>query len=391
MPLEGTSVGPRRPAVGSLFTAVVAAACVLLIGGESQGQTNLVANGSFEVGPTLPANCNVALNAGSNSVAGWTVTRGQIDFYGSCIAVIASGVRAIDLSGSPGIGGIKQTITTVPGQTYLVRFALSGNPSPDTFSIKRMRVRAGTLESPDFSFDVTGYTSFNAPWVETTWSFTAQQTLTELEFFMTSASQCQCCAGVPCAGPAIDNVRVLCLDTLAQPVPTAMCRGGATTFSLTTGGTGPFTYQWQWQPAGPNTAWAALANGTNANNQATPTFNVSGATTPTMNISSISGLGGNFRCIVTNACGSITSNEATLTIIQPCGLADIASDSLQTERCANGSIGPEDLDAFIAGFIADNAAIADVASDSLDTTYNPNGAVGPEDLDAFIASFIAGC
>jgi len=39
-----------------------------------------------------------------------------------------------------------------------------------------------------------------------------------------------------------------------------------------------------------------------------------GATTPTMNISPISGLEGNFRCIVTNTCGSVTSNEATLTI-----------------------------------------------------------------------------
>jgi len=38
-----------------------------------------------------------------------------------------------------------------------------------------------------------------------------------------------------------------------------------------------------------------------------------------------------------------------------------------------------------------NWSIADVASDSLDTTFTPNGAVGPEDLDAFIASFIAGC
>ena len=176
-----------------------------------------------------------------------------------------------------------------------------------------------------------------------------------------------------------------------QPQAAALCPTGTAAFSVAATGTGPFTYQWQWQPAGPSTAWAALSNGINNNNEATPTFNVSGATTPTMNINSISGLGGNFRCIVTNACGSVTSNEATLSIVQPCGLADVAGDSLQTERCANGSIGPEDLDAFIAGFIADNTAIADVASDSLDTTFNPNGAVGPEDLDAFIASFIAGC
>jgi len=78
-------------------------------------------------------------------------------------------------------------------------------------------------------------------------------------------------------------------------------------------------------------------------------------------------------------------------VAPPACLADVASDSLDTARNPNSSVGSEDLDAFIAGFIANNAAIADVASDSLDTTYNPNNSVGSEDLDAFIAAFIAGC
>jgi len=71
------------------------------------------------------------------------------------------------------------------------------------------------------------------------------------------------------------------------------------------------------------------------------------------------------------------------------GLADVASDGLDTTYSPNGSVGPEDLDAFIAGFIAENVAVADIASDGLDTTRSPNGSVGPEDLDAFIAAFIA--
>ena len=101
---------------------------------------------------------------------------------------------------------------------------------------------------------------------------------------------------------------------------------------------------------------------------------------------------GSYYAVVTNACGSVIGPATTITIgTCPCALADVASDSLDTTRNPNGAIGPEDLDAFIAGFIADNASIADVASDSLDTTYNPNNSVGPEDLDAFIASFIAGC
>ena len=71
-------------------------------------------------------------------------------------------------------------------------------------------------------------------------------------------------------------------------------------------------------------------------------------------------------------------------------LCDVATDSLDQWNNPNRSVGPEDLDAFIAGFISNNEAIADVASDSLDTVFNPNGFVGPEDLDAFIASFVAG-
>ena len=75
----------------------------------------------------------------------------------------------------------------------------------------------------------------------------------------------------------------------------------------------------------------------------------------------------------------------------PACLADVASDSADVVRNANGSVGPEDLEAFVNGFIAENAAIADVASDSSDTTFNPNRSVGPEDLEAFVNGFIAGC
>jgi len=92
---------------------------------------------------------------------------------------------------------------------------------------------------------------------------------------------------------------------------------------------------------------------------------------------------GSFNIALTGACvpGAIVSDCQSM--------ADVASDGLDTTYTPNGSVGSEDLDAFIAGFIAENAAIADVASDGLDTVRNPNGSVGAEDLDAFIAAFIA--
>jgi len=68
----------------------------------------------------------------------------------------------------------------------------------------------------------------------------------------------------------------------------------------------------------------------------------------------------------------------------------VASDGLDTTYNPNGSVGPEDLDAFTAAFIAGNVAMADVATDSLDVSRNPNGSVGADDQNSFIAAYIAG-
>ena len=81
--------------------------------------------------------------------------------------------------------------------------------------------------------------------------------------------------------------------------------------------------------------------------------------------------------------------EASL--VAGCSLADVASDSSDQPFNPNNSVGPEDIEAFVDGFITENAAVADVASDSSDVTRTPNGSVGPEDLEAFVNAFIAGC
>ena len=175
-----------------------------------------------------------------------------------------------------------------------------------------------------------------------------------------------------------------------QPASVSSCPSGIATFSVTATGNGPFTYQWQWQPAGPSTAWAALSDGINNNDQATPTFNVSGATAPSMNITSISGLGGNFRCIVTTACGSVTSDEATLTIdtCNPvaCSIADLVGGDGNPP--ADGSVDGNDFQAFLNAFGGDNPLADIVGGDG-----NPpaDGSVDGNDFQAFLNSFAAGC
>jgi len=179
-------------------------------------------------------------------------------------------------------------------------------------------------------------------------------------------------------GTLIDNA-VMIADSAAgiitQPAAVSTCSDGPVSFTVAAAGAGPLGYQWRLDGNPLNT----IAN--------------SSAATATLVIASPSpAQAGGYDCVVTNACGSATSAVAVLSITTcACGLADVASDSLDTVRNPNGSIGAEDLDAFIAAFILGDPAVADVASDSLDTTYNPNGSVGAEDLDAFIASFIVGC
>ena len=152
-----------------------------------------------------------------------------------------------------------------------------------------------------------------------------------------------------------------------QPAPVSTCPSGTATFSITASGTTP-AYQWQWQPAGPGTAWAALSNGINNDSQGAPAFDVSGATTREVGFRSIWGLGGNFRCIVANTCGSVTSDEAMLTICA----ADFD---------CSGTRDVADIFAFLSAWFA-----ADPRSD-----FNASGVRDVADIFAFLSAWFAGC
>ncbi len=192
--------------------------------------------------------------------------------------------------------------------------------------------------------------------------------------------------GVRASGPTVAWVRT-------SPRNAVACSNVPQPFDVTAAGTGPFTYQWQWQPAGPGTAWAALGDGINADSQGIPTFDASGSTTPSMNIDSISGLGGNFRCIVTNACGSATSDEATLAIPRRCSLADIVGTGTAPTVCGDSVVDGSDFIAFINSFSTGDPAVdalADVAGGG-DDGLTPDGIIDGSDFIAFINAFSAGC
>lgn len=103
---------------------------------------NLLVNGSFEEGPEGLGNWQV-LGAGDKTIKGWEVTRASIDLIGNYWQH-GQGNRSLDLHGSPGFGGIKQTFATKPGRRYKVTFALAGNPEGSVAKKKLGVEAAGT-------------------------------------------------------------------------------------------------------------------------------------------------------------------------------------------------------------------------------------------------------
>jgi choice-of-anchor C domain-containing protein len=163
--------------------------------GTPPGQAGLV-NGSFERGPWVGT--YLPLDSGSVAIPGWTVSRGRIDLtvYWQCY----DGSRSIDLDGTPGPGGIGQTIHSAPGGVYQVNFAMAGNPE-GLPTIKTMGVRAGN-QFAQFTFDITGRTIRAMGWTLHSWTFTAIDTVSTIEFFSLDAR-------VGLYGPALDKVSIV--------------------------------------------------------------------------------------------------------------------------------------------------------------------------------------
>ncbi len=136
-----------------------------------------------------------------------------------------------------------------------------------------------------------------------------------------------------------------------QPDNAAACLSGDATFAITASGTAPFTYQWR-------------KGGAPIDTIANPS-----ATTATLALTNVQLPDADFYdCIVTNACGTITSNPATLTIC----IGDFNCD---------GGVDGADVGAFFEDWEAGNT-IADVNSD---------GGVDGADVSTFFEHWEAGC
>lgn len=165
----------RSNAFAVFAMIIVTALCVPTV-----SHANLLTNGSFEVGPAIPGGSSfLTLSGGSTAITGWSVTGSTIDYVGPGWDV-SDGVRMIDLDGAFSTGGIEQTITTIPGETYVVSFDLSGNPGGAP-QVKQVRVSVDGFQQ-EFSHDTTGQTPSNLNWQTPRFNFTASGTSATLSF-----------------------------------------------------------------------------------------------------------------------------------------------------------------------------------------------------------------
>ncbi len=101
-----------------------------------------------------------------------------------------------------------------------------------------------------------------------------------------------CCVVSNSCGSTRSNSATLVVNTspnvIEQPVIGSVCSGQTQQFCVTAAGTPPLSYQWQ-------------RDGTDIGGAAAACYTAS--------------LAGSYRCIVSNACGSATSNAASLTVV----------------------------------------------------------------------------
>jgi hypothetical protein len=189
---------------------------------------------------------------------------------------------------------------------------------------------------------------------------------------------------------------------LQPPAGLVVCPTGTAPFSVVPSRNGPFNYQWQVQSAPPpNETWQNLAgdpgpipcpSGGTGSAFATP------LNSPTVSIgirgcAATPGSVWPIRCIVSNACGSLTSLTATLTIATKCSIADIVGTGGGTVVCGDSIVDGSDFIAFINSFSTGDPTIdplADVAGGGSDG-LSPDGIIDGSDFIAFINAFAAGC
>jgi choice-of-anchor C domain-containing protein len=198
-------------------------AVVLAVAAE--GRANIIVNGSFESGISVPPSppgyrtlsgpTDPGAFGGTTDITGWTVMNSNIDWIHNDYWQASSGTYSLDLSGwTP--GGIQQTVATVIGETYTLMFDYSVNPDlrhSDTARRLDIFVNDGTSNILDQNVLVArGTRTFqDMQWQTISYTFVATSSNSTVQFVSSPSN-------IDAGGPAIDNVSLTGSPTV-NPIP----------------------------------------------------------------------------------------------------------------------------------------------------------------------------
>ncbi|MBL8875972.1 MAG: hypothetical protein JNM86_09280 [Phycisphaerae bacterium] len=168
------------------------------------------------------------------------------------------------------------------------------------------------------------------------------------------------------------TVESACASVSQQPASRSSCPTGIATLSVVAGGVGPFTYQWQYESD--INSWTDALDGVVP--YAGGTITASNVETDHLQLALNTTHGAppiRFRCVVTNSCGSVTSDPATLV---PC----------QSDLTCDNVVDDDDFVVFVAAYnlldCADPAMAADCPAD-----LNGDAFVDDSDFVLFVGSY----
>ncbi|WP_163998394.1 DUF642 domain-containing protein [Pyxidicoccus caerfyrddinensis] len=157
------------------------------LGSTEQG-LQLITNSGFEAAPSGSYNYTV-LTTGATTLTNWTIG-GSIKVMHSTYKTPNSGTKSVDLNGM-GAGSISQTIPTVVGGGYTVKFWVANSPGCTGLN------RSAKLT---YGPSTASFTNSLAGWTQRTYVFNATTTSTLIKLESTST-------GTTC-GIAVDDLTV---------------------------------------------------------------------------------------------------------------------------------------------------------------------------------------
>jgi hypothetical protein len=187
----------------------------LLLAAATTAHANLLINGSLETSARINGRGRVLTPTEVANALGsaWTVTQGTVDLLPRTYWQSSKGNYSVDMIGSPGLGGISQTVNGLTiGAEYILTFDFSINPDiRERGSTKILQVQAignTVLADETFSRTRTNETRLNMRFTHESILFTADST--SVTIVLAALAPLNLPAGVTpstsVVGPVVDNL-----------------------------------------------------------------------------------------------------------------------------------------------------------------------------------------